>query len=184
MARSTIPTVICFTALLLFVASPARAEKSGCQALIQAAATGKAAQIKTDDAMIRQPESVTKFTCLGNFFNGVGLDVLTNGLDIASIAQSAMGKVCDELNSVWDSLESSAQCGLNVSSFDNNFNLGLGAGSICPTLNFGGGGGNLINSGINTSGQNNFDVTGNTQLPDGYSLSDTLQSYGFSGESL
>ncbi|MCP1242772.1 hypothetical protein GOB86_12580 [Acetobacter lambici] len=167
------------------------ADASGCKALVQAAATGKAAQIKTDDAMIQQPESVTKFTCLGNFFNGLGLDVLTNGLDISSIAQSAMGKICDELSNVWDTLESAAQCGLNVSSFDDNFNLGLGAGSICPTLNFGGGGDELINTGVNSSGtssysdgRNSYDVNGSLQLPDGYSLGDASQAFGLSGGTL
>lgn len=184
MLRPIHQAAVILTALLLCIPLASHCETSGCQALIQAAATGKAAQIKTDDAMIAQPESVTKFTCLGNFFNGVGLDVLTNGLDISSIAQSAMGKVCDALNSVWDTLESSVQCGLNVSSFDNNFNLGLGAGSICPTLDFGGGGDSLINSGLNTSGQNSFDLNGDTQLPDGYSLGDTYKAFGLTGSSL
>lgn len=182
MARHTIPIAFFLTGLVLLQSSPAMADNSGCQALIQAAATGKAAQIKTDDALIRQPESVTKFTCLGNFFNGIGLDILTNGLNIASIARAAMGKVCDELATAWDSLESAAQCGLNVSSF-NDFNLGLGTGSICPTLNFGGGGDSLINSGLTTSGQSNFNVDGRTQLPDGYSMGDVTQSFGLSGGS-
>lgn len=186
---------LCIGAVLvgMTLACPALswADTAGCKALVQAAATGKAAQIKTDDAMIQQPESVTKFTCLGNFFNGLGLDVLTNGLDIASIAQSAMGKICNELSSVWDNLESATQCGLNVSSFDDNFNLGLGAGSICPTLDFGGGGDTLINTGVNTGGTssysdgaNSYDVNGSLQLPDGYSLGDASQAFGLSGGTL
>ncbi|MFT8369765.1 hypothetical protein [Acetobacter sp.] len=174
--------------LLILLPCQSWAVSSGCQALVQAAATGKAAQIKTDDAMIQQPESVTKFTCLGGFFNGIGLDILTNGLNLASIAQAAMGKVCMELTNVWQTLESEAQCGLNVSSFDDNFNLGLGAGAICPTLNFGGGGDQLINTGVNTNGKNSYtdtpnpyDVNGSLQLPDGYSLGDASQAFGLTG---
>lgn len=169
---------------------PAGAASSGCQALVQAAATGKAAQIRTDDAMIQQPESVTKFTCLDGFFNGLGLDILTNGLNIASIAQSAMGKICMELTNVWQTMEGATQCGLNVSSFDDNFNLGLGAGAICPTLNFGGTGDQLINTGVNTNGKNSYtdnpnayDVNGSLQLPDGYSLGDASQAFGLTGGS-
>lgn len=143
---------------------------AGCQDLVQAAATGLAADLKADDATIHQPQSVTKFTCLGNFFNGTGLDVITSGLNVASIAQSTMGKICSELTSEWDSLQGAAQCGLSVTGLDTNFNLGLGAGSFCPTLNLGGGGDSLISAGTNTTGNSSWDVSGTTQLPDGYSL--------------
>lgn len=184
--------ILCFAflgiGLTLVLPCQSWADGSGCQALVQAAATGKAAQIKTDDAMIQKPESVTKFTCLGGFFNGIGLDILTGGLNVASIAQAAMGKICNELSDVWQSLESAGQCGLNVSSFDDNFNLGLGAGSICPTMNFGGGGDQLINSGVNTNGKNSYsdnpigyDINGSTQLPDGYSLGDVSKAFGLTG---
>ena len=142
---------------------------AGCQALVQAAATGLAADMKADDATIHQPESVTKFTCLGNFFNGVGLDVISN-LNIASIAQAAMGKICSAITTEWNNLQGAEQCGLTVTGFDTNFNLGLGAGSFCPALNFGGGGSSLISAGTNTTGSSNWDVNGGTQLPQGYSL--------------
>ncbi|WP_246402775.1 hypothetical protein [Gluconacetobacter dulcium] len=153
---------------------------AGCEALVQAAATGIAADLKADDATIHQPQSVTKFTCLGNFFNGIGLDVLTNGINIASIAQAAMGKVCSELTSEWESLQGAAQCGLSVTGLDTNFNLGLGAGSFCPTINVGGGGDNLLNAGMNASGNVSWDVSGRTQLPDGYSLALIGSSTGYS----
>jgi hypothetical protein len=143
---------------------------TGCQALVQAAATGLAAQIKADNATITQPKSVSQFTCLGNFFHGIGLDVLTNGLNIAAIAQAAMGQVCSELTNAWTSVEGAAQCGLTVTGLDNNFNLGLGAGSFCPTLNFGGGGSALLTAGTSGSGNAKWDVGGMTQIPDGYSL--------------
>lgn len=106
---------------------------SGCQTLVQAGATGLAADLKADDATIHQPKSVTKFTCLGNFFNGVGLDVVTSKLNVASLAEAAMGKICSQLSSEWDSLQSSAHCGLSVTGLDTNFNLGLGAGSFALT---------------------------------------------------
>lgn len=143
---------------------------AGCEALVQAAATGLAADMKADDATIHQPQSVTQFTCLGNFFNGVGLDVIASGLNIGSIAQAAMGKICSAVTTAWNNLEGAAQCGLTVTGFDTNFNLGLGAGSFCPALNFGGGGSSLISAGTNTTGSSSWDVPGGTQLPDGYSL--------------
>lgn len=167
---------------LMLCANVASAASEGCQALVQAAATGAAAQMKADDALIHQPESVTKFTCLDSFFNGVGLDMLTSGLDVSSIAQSTMGKICAEVSSAWSSLEGSAECGLTLTGPDNNFDLGLGTGTVCPTLSFGGGGDTLINSGTNGSGSNNWDVSGSTQLPDGYSLGDAATAFGLAGE--
>lgn len=137
--------------------------------------------MKADDALIRQPESVTKFTCLDSFFSGVGLDMLTSGLDVSSIVQSTMGKICSEVSSAWSSMEGSAECGLTLTGPDNNFNLGLGSGSVCPTLSFGGGGDTLINSGTNGSGTSNWDVNGSTQLPDGYTLGDAAKAFGLAG---
>ncbi|GAB3588807.1 hypothetical protein [Acetobacter peroxydans] len=176
---SWVTPVVC--AALLLSAGVASAASEGCQALVQAAATGAAAQMKADDALIHQPESVTKFTCLDSFFNGVGLDMLTSGLDVSSIAQSTMGKICSEVSSAWSSMEGSAECGLTLTGPDNNFDLGLGSGTVCPTLSFGGGGNTLINSGTNGSGTNTWDVDGSTQLPDGYSLGNAAQAFGLSG---
>ena len=105
----------CMTILALLPIQ-AGAASSGCQALVQAAATGKAAQIKTDDAMIQLPESVTTFTCLDGFFNGIGPATLTNGLNLAAISQAAMGKVRMESSHVWLSLYSAAPWGPNASS--------------------------------------------------------------------
>lgn len=174
---------VCLVALggLVLSTGVASAASEGCQALVQAAATGAAAQMKADDALIHQPESVTKFTCLDSFFNGVGLDMLTSGLDVSSIAQSTMGKICSEVSSAWSSMEGSAECGLTLTGPDNNFDLGLGSGTVCPTLSFGGGGDTLINSGTNGSGSNNWDVDGSMQLPSGYSLNNAAQAFGLSG---
>ena len=173
-------TLVAFGGLALST-GVASAASEGCQALVQAAATGAAAQMKADDALISQPESVTKFTCLDSFFNGVGLDMLTSGLDVSSIARSTMGKICSEVSSAWSSMEGSAECGLTLTGPDNNFDLGLGSGTVCPTLNFGGGGDTLINSGTNGTGTNNWDVDGSLQLPSGYSLGNAAQAFGLSG---
>ena len=170
MKRSAYAGAMAIACLALHARVAMGASATGCETLIQSAATGAAAQMKADDTTIHQPQSVTQFTCLGNFFNGAGLDVLTNGLNVASIAQATMGKVCSELTSVWQNLEGAAQCGLTVTGLDNNFDLGLGAGAFCPSLNFGGGGDALISTATNTSGDSSWDVTGDSQLPDGYSL--------------
>jgi hypothetical protein len=102
--------------------------------------------MKADDSLIKMPESVTKFTCLDSFFNGVGLDMLSNGLSAQSIARSAMGKICSQLSSAWDSLQGAVECGLTLTGPDTNFDLGLGSGTVCPTVNFGGGGDTLISA--------------------------------------
>lgn len=146
---------------------------SGCDALVQASATGLAAAMKADDATIKQPQSVTKFTCLGNFFHGVGMDVLTGNLNVASIAQNVMGKVCQQLTDEWQNTIGSAQCGLTVTGINTNFNLGLGGlggGHFCPSLNIGGGGDTLINASTNTQGHSSWDAQGAQQMPTGYQL--------------
>lgn len=178
--KRTLYACVMVTACLGYDASAVAASSQGCEALIQSAATGMAAQMSADDATIKLPKSVTKFTCLGNFFSGVGLDILTNGINIASIAQAAMGKICAELTSAWEDMEGAAQCGLTVTGLDTNFNLGLGAGSFCPSLNFGGGGDELISASTNTNGHSSWDVTGDTQLPDGYTLQLMGESTGIS----
>ncbi|MFT9322958.1 MAG: hypothetical protein ABF537_02185 [Acetobacter sp.] len=166
---------------LLLSTAVASAASEGCQALVQAAATGAAAQMKADDALIHQPESVTKFTCLDSFFNGVGLDILTSGLDLSSIAQSTMGKICNQVSSAWTSMQGAAECGLTLTGPDTNFDLGLGSGTVCPTVSFGGGGDTLINSGTNGSGTSSWDVSGSTQLPNGYTLGDAAKAFGLEG---
>lgn len=163
---------VCLCAYLLpITAVAADSTIAGCEALANAAQKGIAAQIQQDDETIKQPQSVTKFTCLGNFFNGVGLNVLTSGLDIGSIAQAAAGQICAEVTNTWNSLAGTAQCGLTISGLNSNFDLGLGTGTYCPSLNFGGGGSSLLTAGTNTSGNTQWTNGGATQLPDGYSLS-------------
>ena len=53
-----------------------------------------AARIKADDQNIQAPQSVTKLTCLSNFFNGTGLDVITNLLDPTNLLSAVEGRIC------------------------------------------------------------------------------------------
>ena len=88
--------------LLALVPSFAQADDgTGCTVLAQAAASGLAARISADDQTIKPPKSVTALTCLDNFFNGVGLNVLTNLLDPTSLLNSVEGKICALATSAW-----------------------------------------------------------------------------------
>ncbi len=141
----------------------------GCTALAQAGAAGLAARMNADDQTIKAPQSVTKLTCLSNFFNGVGLNVLTNLLDPGSLLKSVEGQICSEVNSAWQQAIGSAQCGLTVTGFNIGFG-GLGGGTFCPKLTFGGGGSQIgsIGTGLNNNGS--FYVNGQAQGPIGYPL--------------
>src|SRR5258708_15165071 len=110
-----------------------------CATIVQAAANGVSARISADDASINPPQSVTKLSCLQNFFNGVGLNVITNLLNPANLLQAVEGQLCQAVNTAWQSALGSAQCGLTVTGFNMGFGLGLGRGTICPTLRFGAG---------------------------------------------
>ena len=76
----------------------ARTSNSGCATLEQAAADGMAARIKADDQNIQAPQSVTKLTCLSNFFNGTGLDVISNLLDPTNLLSAVEGRICASRN--------------------------------------------------------------------------------------
>ena len=91
-------------ALLVVAPSLAWADDgTGCTILAQAAASGLAARVAADDQTIKPPQSVTKLTCLNNFFSGVGLNVLTNLLDPTSLLDSVEGKICALATSAWQS---------------------------------------------------------------------------------
>ncbi|CDG41026.1 hypothetical protein ASAP_2981 [Asaia bogorensis] len=162
--------------------SMARAADDQCNQLVQAAADGMAGVIKADDTTIKQPQDITQFTCLGNFFNGVGLDVITSGLNPASIAQKVAGQFCSALTDKWNSLQGAAQCGLTVTGINTNFGAGLGTGSgtFCPAINVGGGGDTIVSASTNTSGQQSWGVEGSTQMPDGYAIASLGTSTGLS----
>ncbi len=172
--------VACFPAAALAADDPTGTPVSGadpasgdntvnCTALAQAGAAGLAARVNADDQTIKAPQSVTKLTCLGDFFNGVGLNVLTNLLDPAALLKSVEGQICSEVNSAWQEALGSAQCGLSVTGFNIGFG-GLGGGVFCPKLTFGGGGSQIgsIGTGLNNTGA--FNVNGQAQGPTGYPL--------------
>ena len=64
---------------------------------------GAAARIQADDASIRPPQSVTSLTCLDNFFNGSGLNVITSLLDPTALLNSIKGQLCNMVQSAWQS---------------------------------------------------------------------------------
>jgi len=112
---------------------------TGCAAITQAGVNGLNARIQADDSNISAPQSVTSLTCLDNFFNGVGLNLVTNLLSPANLLQAVEGKICNLVQQTWNSLLGKVQCGLTVSSFNLGFG-GIGGGLSCPKLSFGGGG--------------------------------------------
>ena len=157
--------------LLAVAPSLARADDgTGCTVLAQAAASGLAARISADDQTIKPPKSVTALTCLDNFFNGVGLNVLTNLLDPTSLLNSVEGKICALATSAWQSTIGSGQCGLTITGFNVGFG-GLGGGSFCPKLTLGGGGAAIgsVTTGL-SAGSSRLYVTGAGLPPTGYTL--------------
>ena len=158
----------CFPSLVF--AQGASDDTAGCTALAQAAAAGMSARVNADDQSIRPPQSVTQLSCLDNFFNGVGLNVLTNLLDPTSLLNSVEGKICSTVQSAWQSAIGSAQCGLTVTGFNIGFG-GLGGGTFCPKLSFGGGGAAIgsVGVGVGSNGGGLY-INGKAQGPTGYTL--------------
>jgi hypothetical protein len=130
------------------------------------------ARIAADDSSINPPQSVTKLSCLSNFFNGVGLNVITNLLDPTSLLQAVEGQICQAVNTAWQSALGSAQCGLTVTGFNLGFGLGLGGGTMCPKLSFGGGGPPIgsISTGYNAQQGFGLYMNGSPTAPTGYPL--------------
>jgi hypothetical protein len=143
---------------------------TGCTALAQAAAAGMAATIQADNQSITQPQSVTQLTCLDSFFNGTGLNVVTNLLNPTSLLNSVEGKICSAIQSAWQSVIGSAQCGLTITGFNMGGFGGLGGGNLCPTLTFGGGGSPVGTIGMGTNGKSGLYIGGQGQPPSGYTL--------------
>lgn len=141
-----------------------------CATIVQAAVNGMAARISADDASINPPQSVTKLSCLQNFFNGVGLNVVTNLLNPSTLLQAVEGQLCQAVNSAWQSALGSAQCGLTVTGFNMGFGLGLGGGTMCPKLSFGGGGPPIgsVSTGFNTQNGFGLYMNGAPSAPTGY----------------
>ncbi|RFD19734.1 hypothetical protein DY926_09810 [Komagataeibacter melaceti] len=151
----------------------------GCAALTQAAATAVNERVQANDAYEKQPDSVNGLSCLSNFFNGTGLNLITNGLDPAALLQAVEGQiggqVCQAAQAAWGNAMGSTQCGLSLS----GVNLGLGfassSGLMCPSLSFGGGGPPIATAIAGTSsGTTDLYINGSPQLPTGYSLSNLV----------
>lgn len=157
--------VLAVVALLTPIAAVA---DDPCTTLAQAAAAGMAARVHADDQGIAPPQSVTKLTCLSNFFNGAGLNVITNLLDPATLLNSVEGQICATVKSAWQSAIGSAECGLTVTGFNIGFG-GLGGGTFCPRLSFGGGGPPLGSIGIG-AGTSGLSINGQGSAPTGYTL--------------
>lgn len=141
-----------------------------CATIVQAAANAISARVSADDASINPPQSVTKLSCLQNFFNGVGLDVITNLLNPGNLLAAVEGQLCQAVNSAWQSALGSAQCGLTVTGFNMGFGLGLGGGIMCPKLSFGGGGPPVGSIGTGYDTQQGFGLymNGAPTAPTGY----------------
>ena len=147
---------------------------TGCAAITQASVNGLNARIQADDSNINAPQSVTSLTCLDNFFNGVGLNLVTNLLNPANLLQTVEGKICNLVQQTWNSLLGKIQCGLTISGFNLGFG-GLGGGLSCPKLSFGGGPPiATIGIGMGSTGSGLY-INGAGTAPTGYSLPNVPQ---------
>lgn len=159
---TTIPT-LCF-------AQTTTDSNPNCAILNQTASNAAQARIAADDALIHPPKSVTTLSCLDNFFNGVGLNIVTSLLDPTKLLQSVEGQICSAVQQTWQSLLGGSQCGLTVTGFNIGFFGGLGSGSFCPKLSFGGGGPPIGGLGLGGNGNGGFYVNGAGTVPTGYAL--------------
>lgn len=169
--------VFAYCALPVLVsAAPAMAASgsAGCAVVTQAAADGANSRIQADNALIQRPTSVHALTCLGNILNGVGLDVITNILNPATLLSAIEGQICNAITSTWNSFTSGASCGLTVTGFNLGIG-GLGGGLSCPRLSFGGSGPPLGTFGVGAGpggagGNLGLYINGTGQPPTGYYL--------------
>ena len=142
----------------------------GCTAVTQAAIDGQTSRIGADNdpnSGIKQPQSVKTLTCLGSFFSGVGLDLVTNLLDPASLLQAVEGQICTQLQTIWSTQNAYAHCGLTITGFNLGFG-GLGGGLSCPKLSFGGGGPPIGSVGLGGGLTNGPYISGTGLAPTGY----------------
>jgi hypothetical protein len=166
-------TPILFTPCVL-KAQTATTGSAGCAAITQAAATGAANRIAADKQTIQQPQSVVGLSCLNNFFNGDGLNVVTNLLNPQTLLNAVEGQICQLVTQEWKSLVNRATCGLTITGFNMGFG-GLGGGLSCPKLSFGGDGPPLATFGLGVGTSGNLYINGSGQPPTGYALPTTPQ---------
>ena len=143
----------------------------GCTALVQAAANGTNARVGADDTRINQPQSVVNLSCLDNFFNGVGLNLVTNLLNPTTLLQQVQGRICSMVQNAWTSALGQVQCGITLTGFNIGFMGGFGGGLSCPRLSFGGGGPPIgsIGLGVGNGGSGGgIYIGGNGLVPTGY----------------
>ena len=179
MRHPPIPAVAALSAALALTSSLARADdgSANCASITQAAAAGMAARIQADDRDIAAPRSVTTLSCLDGFFNGVGLNLITNLLDPTTLLTAVEGKICAMVQQTWTNLIGSVQCGLTVTGFDVGFG-GLGGGNFCPRLSFGGGGPSWGTLGIGGSASGGGVIVNGTSLaPTGYPVPANTGAY-------
>ena len=139
----------------------------GCTAITQAAANGLTARVGADDQSVNPPLSVTSMTCLSNFFNGTGLNVVTNLLNPQNLLNAVEMQICNLVKSEWTSLVGRAQCGLTLTGFNFGFG-GLGGGLSCPRLSFGGGGPPIGSIGLGVGSGSGLYIHGQGMAPSGY----------------
>jgi hypothetical protein len=141
----------------------------GCTAITQAAANGMTARVNADNTTINPPQSITGLTCLSNFFNGIGLNLITNLLNPQTLLNAVAGQVCNLVKQEWNSLIGQVQCGLTITGFNLGFG-GIGGGLSCPKLSFGGGGPPIGSIGIGVGSGGGLYIKGAGLTPTGYTL--------------
>jgi hypothetical protein len=154
------------TPALAFAQAPSSAS-TACSMLAQSASNGAQARIAADNAQIQPPKSVTTLSCIDNFFNGTGLNLITSLLDPTKLLTAVEGQICAAVKAEWTSLTGGAQCGLTITGFNLGFG-GLGGGNFCPKLSFGGGGPPLGSVGL--SGNSGLNASGSPTVPTGYTV--------------
>lgn len=164
--------VLLLCGALTLISGAANADSTGsagCAQLAQAAADGSSARMQANDQVVTPPVSISKLSCLDNFFNGTGLNVITSLLDPTTLLNSVKGQICSEVNTLWQDTLGSAQCGLTVSGFNLGFGLS-GFGLMCPKFSFGGGGPPIggISSEYQTGNGTGLYVNGAPTVPTGY----------------
>ncbi|MCG4260805.1 hypothetical protein K6W36_09435 [Acetobacter senegalensis] len=176
-----------FSAVILagLLSHPALAQQTeqgsvGCAQLTQAAADAINQRVQANDVYEKQPESVGALSCLDGFLHGQGLNVITSGLDPTSLIQnleSQLGsQICDAAQSAWGNAMGGTQCSLSLSGINLGLGFGnVGSGTMCPSLNFGGGGPPIASGGFGTnSGSRGLYVESNPLLPAGYSANSVM----------
>lgn len=147
---------------------------TGCAELAQASAGGIAAEIAANAQIVQSPQPVTQLSCLSSFFQGKGLDVITNLLNPGDLLTSVEGKICQAAQSAYTETIGSAQCGITIT----GFNLGgfgiSGFGNFCPSLSLGGGGPDWASVGASlNNSQSSLYMNGTPITPSGYPAAGT-----------